>query len=355
MTAGVLALIGDPLLRDDVDRVAAAAGVEVVHALEPSSRNVWTAAAAVVVDAPAARRCTDRALPRRDRIVLVGHAEPGTADFRAAISIGADRVLTLPGQDSDLIAALADAVESVRDEQRRGAVVAVIGGRGGAGASLFATALACTAADALLVDADPWGGGIELALGSERETGLRWPDLALRDGRLSYSALRESLPRHPRRPRTTVLSCGRTGTEIEPGPLTAVIEAGRRAGTTVICDLPRRATPAVEAALATTDLAVLITTADVRSVAATGAVGCWVAAVNPNVGLTVRGPAPGGLRASEVAHTVGLPLFAAMRPQPGIADELERGGLRLRPRSPLAVAARRVLAVLQQHPSMEAA
>jgi hypothetical protein len=41
-------------------------------------------------------------------------------------------------------------------------------------------------------------------------------------------------------------------------------------------------------------------------------------------------------------------LLAAMRPQPGVADALERGGLRLRSRSPLAGAARRVLAVLHQ-------
>jgi hypothetical protein len=38
-----------------------------------------------------------------------------------------------------------------------------------------------------------------------------------------------------------------------------------------------------------------------------------------------------------------------MRSQPGVADDLERGGLRLRRRSPLAAAARRVLAVLHRH------
>ena len=68
----------------------------------------------------------------------------------------------------------------------------MIAGRGGAGASVFATALAQTAADALLVDADPCGGGIDLVLGCERETGLRWPDLTLQGGRLSYTALRDA-------------------------------------------------------------------------------------------------------------------------------------------------------------------
>ena len=30
----------------------------------------------------------------------------------------------------------------------------------------------------LLIDGDPWGGGLELALAAEEEPGLRWPDLA---------------------------------------------------------------------------------------------------------------------------------------------------------------------------------
>jgi hypothetical protein len=68
--------------------------------------------------------------------------------------------------------------------------------------------------------------------------------------------------------------------------------------------------------------------------------------VNPNVGLVVRGPAPGGLRAREVAEVAGVPLLAAMRPEPMLARQLEQGGVRLRRRSPLAAAAHRVLAVL---------
>jgi hypothetical protein len=71
-----------------------------------------------------------------------------------------------------------------------------------------------------------------------------------------------------------------------------------------------------------------------------------LAAINPNLGLVVRGPSPGGLRAAEVADITGLPLLASVRAQPQLAERLERGGLRLRPRSALAAAARRVLAVL---------
>jgi secretion/DNA translocation related CpaE-like protein len=349
-TIGVLALVSDPALRDDVDRVAAAAGVPVVHASEPSSRAAWTAAAAVLLDVSGARRCVERVLPRRDRVMLVGRTAPQAAEWQVAIAVGAQRLVTLPAQDGELVVELSEAAD--REEGRRGTVVAVMGARGGAGASLFSTALALTASDALLIDADPWSGGIDLTMGSETAPGLRWPDLALQGGRLSYPALREALPRHHG---ITVLSSGRHGVDIDAGPLGAVIDAGSRGGVTVVCDAPRRVTGAVETALDAADLVVLLTPADVRSCAAASAIAPWISATNPNLGLVVRGPAPGGLRSAEVARIVGLPLLAAMRPQPGVTDALERGGLRLRRRSPLAAAARRVLTVLAQHPVLEAA
>ena len=146
-----------------------------------------------------------------------------------------------------------------------------------------------------------------------------------------------------------MLSGSRTGSDIDAAPLGAVIDAGSRGGATVICDLPRRSTGAVETVLDAADLVVVIAPADVRSCAAAAAIAPWVSAVNPNAGVVVRGPSPGGLRSADVAEIVGLPLLAAMRAQPGVADALERGGLRLRRRSPLAAAARRVLAVLHQH------
>src|SRR4051794_4959272 len=344
-TNGILALVGDPALRDDVDRVAAAVGLPVVHASEPSGRNVWAGAVAVLLDVAAARRCAQRALPRRARVVLVVRSEPQPAEFEAAIAVGAQQVITLPAQDGELMAELSDAADACRDEARRGAVLGVIAGRGGAGASVFATALAQMAADALLVDADPWGGGIDLVVGCEGETGLRWPDLALQGGRLSYTALREALPQ---RHGVSVLSGSRTGSDIDAVPLGAVIDAGSRGGATVICDLPRRSTGAVETVLDAADLVVVIAAADVRSCAAAAALTPWLSAANPNAGVVVRGPSPGGLGAAEVARIVGLPLLAAMRAQPGVADSLERGGLQLRRRSPLAAAARRVLGVLHQ-------
>jgi secretion/DNA translocation related CpaE-like protein len=342
-------MLSDPQLRDELDRVAAAVGVRVVHAgLNPSaaspvSRKTWSAAAALVLDEAAADRCGRASLPRRGHVSVLTATEADTATWVAAISVGARHVLQLPEQESELVRELAEAAEAARDDSPRGRVVAVVGGCGGAGASLFAVALAQAATDALLVDLDPWGGGIDLLIGGEATPGLRWPDLALEGGRLNWPAVREALPRHRG---VSLLSGTRSGYEVDAGPVDAVVDAGRRGGVTVVCDLPRRLTDAAQIALDAADLVVLVSRCDVRACAATSAFAPVLATVNPNLGLVVRGPSPGGLRAAEVAEIAGLPLLASVRAQPRLAEQLEHGGLRLGHRSPLASAAARVLAVL---------
>jgi secretion/DNA translocation related CpaE-like protein len=342
----VLAIVTDPGLRDEVDRVAAAVGVRVVHGgTSPVSRTSWSVSPAVVLDEEAAHRCGRAALPRRTHVSVVTRGDPPAATWAAAVAVGAGLVLRLPEQDRELIQELTDAGEATRDDGPRGQVVAVTGGCGGAGASVFAVALAQAAGDGLLIDLDPWGGGIDLLAGSEATPGLRWPDLALQGGRLTWSAVRDALPRHRG---VSVLSGARHAYDVDAAPVDAVVDAGRRGGVTVICDLARRPSDATQAALDAADLVVVVSRCDVRACAATAAMAPELATVNPNLGLVVRGPSPGGLRAIEVAEVTGLPLLASVRAEPQLAEQLERHGLRPGRRSALAAAAHRVLAVLPQ-------
>ncbi|MGE2834113.1 septum site-determining protein Ssd [Mycobacterium sp. SMC-4] len=352
----ILALCDDPVLTADIERVVAAAGLQMVRSADPVGRRAWTAAAAVLLDDAAAVRCAEQALPRRPRVLLVNGTMPSPAQWQAAVAVGAQQVLHLPAQADVLMGVLADAADAARDAASRGPVVAVLAGRGGAGASVFATALAQVAAESLLVDADPCGGGLDLLLGSETEPGLRWPDLSLTGGRLNYPALRDALPRRHGvavLAGSRVLSGDRSSNDINPEALESVIDAGSRAGVTVICDVARQPIAATETALALADLTVMITPADVRSSASAAATAQWVNSANPNTGLVIRGPSPGGLRAVDVARIVGLPVLASMRPERGIDPVLERGGLRLRRRSPLAAAARTVVDVLRQNPHLQ--
>lgn len=341
----MLALLSDPSLREEVDRVAAAVGTGVVR-LAPSAtlgRTAWNAATVVVVDEAGAQRCVALGLPRRAAVFVVAGSAPTADAFHAAMSLGAQAALSLPAQADELVRCVSETLEGVRADAQRGEVVAVTGGRGGAGASVFAAALALGAAHSVLIDLDPIGGGIDLLLGAESAPGLRWPDIAVKSGRLNWAEVRQALPAHGS---VAVLSAGRDGAEIDCGAAEAIIESARHGGGFVVCDLPRRLTDAAVAALELADLVTLICPGDVRSCAAAATIAPTLGAVNPNVGLVVRGPAPGGLRAADVAEVVGLPLLAAMRPEPMIGERLERGGLRLRARSPLAAAATAVLQTL---------
>ncbi len=274
--------------------------------------------------------------------------------WSAAIEVGAQHLYALPAQETDLVrllAELSDAAAQGRPAQRAGRVIAVTAGRGGGGASVFAAALAhcaCSprrAGEALLVDLDGCGGGIDLLLGDESVPGLRWPDLSLQGGRLNWLALRDVLPR---RKGVSVLSATRTYCDIDPGAAVAVVDAGRRGGATVVCDVPRQLNHTGVDVLESADLVVVVTSCDVRGIAATCALVGVVRTANPNLGLVVRGPAPGGLGVTDVLGVVPAPLLAAMRPEPMLAQRLEQGGLRLRSRSPLAAAAHTVLGLLDQ-------
>jgi hypothetical protein len=226
-------------------------------------------------------------------------------------------------------------VEAVAEA--RGQVLAVVGGRGGAGASLFAAAVGLTVLSiketALLVDCDALGGGLDLVLG------------------VAASSLREALPRRTRsEARLTVLSGAGEGAAPEPDAVAAVIEVGRRAGKTVICDLPRTFNDAALAALEQADLTVMIVPAEVRACAAAKILAARLADLGHIAQLVARGPAPGYLRPDEVADAVGLPLLTSMRPEPSVARLIERGEFKLKPENPLAKAARAALRALASKP-----
>jgi len=267
------------------------------------------------------------------------------------VAVGAEHVISLPEAEPWLVAALAQAAEGGGGD---GAVLAVVGGRGGAGASVFAVATAVRAARsgerALLVDCDPLGGGVDLVLGAEDLGGLRWPEIGTGTGRVPASALHAALP-SPELDGPgglAVLSCDRSPHGPSPAALTSVLEAGRRAGDTVVCDVPRYPTESAVAALAAADLTVLVVPADVRSCAAAARAAAVVAEHGgPSAGLVVRGPAPGGITPEEIAIALDLPLVAAMRAERGLARSLERGDTPGQGRGPLAAAAASVLDALR--------
>ena len=342
-------MLNDSELGNELDRVAAAVGVRIVRAGVGSSvsRRTWSAAVAVVLDQAAAVRCGESALPRRGHVSVLTAAEPTTATWAAAIAVGARHVLQLPVQERELIHELGEAAEAARDR----------GPRGRSSPSSVAAAapvLHCSLSPSLTRRPTRrkrhcWWTSIRGAAAPicwwapKRRPVCVGPILRCRaDGSTGQPCGRHSRDIGE----STLLSGTRRGYELDAAPVDAVVDAGRRGGVTVVCDLPRRLTDATQTALDTADLVVLVSPCDVRACAATGSIAPVLATINPHLGLVVRGPSPGGLRALEVADIAGLPLLASMKAEPQLAGQLERGGLRLRRRSALATAARQVLALL---------
>jgi len=178
----------DEDLLDDLLRLLAAAGAEAELATGgPALRRAHRHAPLVLVGADALASTALRTLPRRPGLVVVTSNELPAIAWASAVELGAERVVVLPEDEAWL---LTRASEAVRSPAERGWLVAIGGSCGGAGASTVAAAVALAAAPGvLLVDGDPWGGGLDLVLGAERAEGLRWPDLATLRGRVAGDAL----------------------------------------------------------------------------------------------------------------------------------------------------------------------
>ncbi len=320
-----LILTADPFALDDLLRLAAAAGVEVDVASHPGeARRTWASAPLVVVGPDQLDACAEARLGRRGSVLALGADLDDAGIWRRAVEVGAERVVFLPDAEPWLVQAFAEAVES---SDRAGLVLAVLGGRGGAGATTLAVALAQAGSRrdlrTLLVDGDPLGGGVDLVLGAEDTGGLRWPDLAGTRGRLPAAAVTEALPQ---RDGIAVLSWDRgAACDLPVDAVEAVLEAGRRACDVVVVDLPRSLDEAGREALAVATCTLLVVPAELRAAAAAARVASRAGLLCRDLRLVVRGPSPANLPADEVQRALGLPLAGYLRAEPHLDEHLEAG------------------------------
>jgi secretion/DNA translocation related CpaE-like protein len=319
-----LLVTADAGVLDEVLRLAAAAGVELHVAPDlGAARLRWGGAALVLVGDDAAVGAVRR-LPRRDGVVLLGRDLDDAGVWERGVAVGAEHVVFLPDAEGWLVSRLA---EAACPPAAVAPLVAVVGGRGGAGATTLATALAVTAArtgrSAVLVDADPLGGGLDLVLGGEHESGLRWPDLVRTRGRVPAEALTAALPLLEG---VRVLSWDRGDVLAVPTEaVDAVLVAARRASALVVVDLPRALDEGTRVVLERASTVLLVVPTEVRAAAAASRVATGIAPLCQDVRLVVRGPSPSGLGADGVATALSLPVLGELRPEPALGLALERG------------------------------
>ncbi|WP_460836316.1 septum site-determining protein Ssd [Nocardioides marmoraquaticus] len=345
MPAAPLVVTGDPLLSADVQRLAAAAGVvpEVVHDSAAALRG-WARAPLVLVGADCAAGLAGCRPPRRPGVHLLVHAPVPDTCFRDGVGLGVESVAGLPDSEAWLVELLTDAGDGATGS---GALVGVLGGSGGAGATVFAAALAQVASAShatLLVDADPLGPGADRVLGLERRAGVRWDALARTTGRLSSRSLREALPGADG---LAVLTWpADQAAALQPFAVREVLSAGVRGHDLVVVDLPRHPDAVVEEVLARCDHVLVLAQLTVPGVTGAARLVRRLPDDGPALHLVAR-RGRGGVDAATASQVLRLPLLAEMSDQRGLDEAVDLGvGPARARRGPLARAAQRVVDAL---------
>ncbi|CAI3803157.1 septum site-determining protein Ssd [Pseudarthrobacter sp. MM222] len=320
-SAETLLVTGDEVLRGEVERIVAAAGGTLRTVLDAvEAAPFWDPAAAVLVGSD----ITTLPPRRRAPAVLVGLNADGEGLWQLAAAIGAECVAVLP----DAAAWLAAHLSRSRSPVAGGLVLGVSGGCGGAGATTAAIWLAQAAArrgaNVLLVDGDPRGGGLELALAAEDTPGLRWPDLAGASGSIDPGQLAESLPTAGGFSFLSWPGSRDGATAAETSTVSVVLEAARRGFELVVLDIGRGYEP-LRAFAWDCDRLLLIVPAQLRAAVATARLLHDLPPVETS--LVVRGKPGAVLDGGLIADSVGLPLSGTMPEVRGTAAATELGRL----------------------------
>lgn len=292
----ILIACTDPVVSPEAAHAAAATRREVIHATDPRDLSRFAPdASAVIVDSSTAAHVA--ATGQRSRIYYVA-PEPGPIDYEAALRSRAEQAFILPAESTQLLQALA--AESTEQTSNAALRITVVGASGGVGASTLAAAIArtvCTEqATALLVDAIPISGGLDLLMGLESAPGARWPDVSLGTGAIDAVDLAGALP--STQDGVTVLSSARTRVDtpfrLENEAVERMIAAAVGGFDVLVVDAPPTAIPHAS------DLVVVVCAAEVRSSAAATEICAELKARGTKCVVALRHRGWSGLSAREI-------------------------------------------------------
>lgn len=317
----LLLVTGHGLLRGEVERIVAASGgqLRTVGTIREAAQ-FWDTAGVVLLGSDI------HDLPPRGRspAVLVGLNGEGDRLWHLAAAIGAERVAVLP----EAATWLAEYLSRARTPEPGGLVLGMVGGCGGAGASTAAVWLAHAAARdgvrVLLVDGDPWGGGLELALAAEETAGLRWPDLADASGTIDPRQLADSLPLAGGFPFLSWPGNKEPHAGVDHAVVAGVLDAARRGYELVVVDIGR-GRETLRTFAWDCDRMIVVAPALLRAAVATARLLQDLPPVETV--LVVRGKSGAALDAGLIAESLGLPLAAIVPDVRRAAAATEAGRL----------------------------
>lgn len=336
-TFHLLIAVGDSALRAEATSTAAASTAEVSTVEDPRDFPRYLPK----VDAVLADSLTASLVGSHPRVYFLA-PDPGPIDYEAALRCHASAAFILPAQSKELLAALAADTNPETPTASAGLTIAVTGSAGGIGTSTLAAALARHAGAALLVDASPCSGGLDLLLGLENKPGARWPDLAAGTGTVDPGDLVRALPTTP--DGIAVLSAARTTitgtTALSTTRRAAIMQAACAHPDIVVVDCPPWDIPD------TADHVVVVTAAEVRSAAACAEIVAELRARPQECSVVLRHRQWSGIDEGDIAKLTHADPVTELPTVRGLTRVVETGGLPQRLPRPLSRAAKDVWEVL---------
>ncbi|KQX73890.1 septum site-determining protein Ssd [Aeromicrobium sp. Root472D3] len=309
----------DAGLVDDALRWCAAVGATPERAADLAAvRRAWRTSSAVLLGDDLVDDVARAALPRREHVVVLAR-EPSRR-WADAVAIGATAVCAPHDED-----AVVELLVRALDGSGEACVVAVVGGSGGAGASTVTAALGVEAARRgvrpLVVDADPWGGGLELVLGAEGSRGVRWDDFDTTQGRIDATSLVDVLPSHAG---VQHLTWTRGSDRRVPDAWSEVVSAAVRGFDLVAVDVPRHLDVSGAEIVGRSVLTLVVVPEEIAAVSAARRVLAEVSTRAPSVGL-VTVARRSGIGRGAVEEALGVRSLARVRPDHGVRSAVDQG------------------------------
>lgn len=319
--APIFIAITDNNLRTECQHIVAAAGYRIIDSTDPRQMTLHAhRVAAILVDVYTAAHA--KSLQTTARIFFIS-PDGVTPDWQAALTCHAEAAWNIPQQSAQLLQALA-----VRPNQPQGVILSVFGAAGGVGASTFAAGLAQSLAQethspVVLVDIDPYSGGLDLLLGLEEAPGVRWNDLGMDTAGLSGADLLEALPRSSQG--VAVLTSHRDAPpQLGHNLIDSVLNA-LRAVAVVILDYPRSL--GTTDLLSSSDIVIVLLPAEIRATAAMLSVLSSIRMQHLQVVAVLCHRQWSGIDPAELEEMLGLELAAEIYTHRSLAKAVELTGL----------------------------
>lgn len=316
-----LLLTARPDIDEDVSRLAAVAGLALTTLpLLDDATSAWSSSDVVIVGVDLLPEVVARGWPRRPGVLVVGMGDSLAAGevstWAHAVEQGAEHVLELPQAERWLVDRLCDVADGPSAE---GAVVSIQAGRGGVGGTTLACLLAqASTVSTLLVDADHLSGGIDVRLGLDQETGLRWSDLQQLSGRVSPSALAPALV--PLGDHAVLLAADRLATcSPTAAGVEAILSAGRRGFALTVVDCPRTSDEVTRLVWSRSQLAIVVVPCDLPGAVASASLIETIRRSTANVAMVAR-TSTAEMEPEEIADTLDVPLLGTLPDDRRIAN-----------------------------------